>query len=94
MNVSHVDNVSEEISELSVHENQQQSDDPKQVEYIVYENEFHVETLSIIGTREKSKLQCPESFLHSVKVRCVKLKEVTFLNSSFDYHETPLRKLP
>ena len=54
----------------------------------------HVETLSIIGTREKSKLQCRESFLHSVKLRCVKLKEIAFLNTSFDYHETPLRKLP
>ena len=30
-NVSQVDNISEEISELSIHENQQQSDDPTQV---------------------------------------------------------------
>ena len=41
-NVSHVDNVSEEISELSIHENQQQSDDSKEVEYIVYENELQM----------------------------------------------------
>ena len=29
--VSRVDNVTEEISKLSIHENQQQSDDPNQV---------------------------------------------------------------
>ena len=40
--VSHVDNVTEEISELSIHENQQQSDDSKEVEYIVYENELQM----------------------------------------------------
>ena len=40
--VCHVDNVTEEISELSIHENQQQSDDSKEVEYIVYENELQM----------------------------------------------------
>ena len=39
--VSHVDNVTEEISELSIRE-KQSDDDPDQVEYIVYENELQM----------------------------------------------------